>query len=66
MDMKFIWIFLIWSVIMIILVSNKLRKEKEEKMTISKKGLKNYDKPLEMSIGERLRRKNNSKGGLKW
>lgn len=43
---------------MIIYYTWKWRKEKKESMTISKAGMRKYNKePMEMNIGERLRKK---------
>lgn len=43
MDLGFIWVVIIWLIAMIILVGYKLRKEKQEKITISQEAIRSYE-----------------------
>lgn len=52
--MIFVYVFFVWLIAMIIWNIWTGKKEKEK--AISKARMKNYDSPMKMSIGERLRR----------
>lgn len=59
--MEIVWIIFIWVIAMIIYYTWKWRKEKQEKMIISKKGINDCEKRMKMSIGEILKRKHEVK-----
>lgn len=52
-NMIFVWITFIWMIAMIIYYTWKWRKEKK-KERIFKTRMRNYNRPMNMSIGKRI------------
>jgi len=59
--MILVWIIFIWIIAMIIYYTWKRRKEKK-KERIFKERMRDYNKPLNMSIGKRIK----FKRGYRW
>lgn len=60
--MVYVWIVFIWVIATIVYYTWKWRKEKKERMIISKAGRRNYNQSLSMSIGRRIK----FKRGYRW